>query len=335
MDSDRPTKPLDTFPIIRSRDSEEVRDALMRSYGAGGLDFPDGIGGLDLRINHWQSRHIGLSYCSNGARVQLDFPDASFFRQQFSLRGSADIKINRTSQQVTRNETFVVPPDTLVNADYGSDFEQFVLRISRDVLLTKLAALIDAVPRHKLEFEPTKHVNGSAVESLRRIVMFFATELDSSGPSGLPPLALAELEQAVIVSFLTSNANNYSALLDQQARPAASWQVRRAEEYIEAHWNQPITMEALADATSASARSIFYHFKQSRGQSPIAVVKGVRLRHARRMLARTETSTSVTEIAFACGFNNLGHFARDYLKRFGERPSDTIKRAKGGKLQVD
>jgi transcriptional regulator GlxA family with amidase domain len=104
---------------------------------------------------------------------------------------------------------------------------------------------------------------------------------------------------------------------------------------MEANWNQPITMEALAHATSASARSIFYHFKQSRGQSPMAFVKEVRLRHARRMLSRTDTSTSVTEIAFACGFNNLGHFARDYLKRFGERPSDTIKRAKVRKPQVD
>jgi transcriptional regulator GlxA family with amidase domain len=33
----------------------------------------------------------------------------------------------------------------------------------------------------------------------------------------------------------------------------------------------------------------------------------------------------VTGVAFACGFQNLGHFARDYRLRFGELPSETLK----------
>ena len=154
--------------------------------------------------------------------------------------------------------------------------------------------------------------------------MFFALELDSSTPS----LAIAELEQALIVSFICSNRHNYSNLLDDRTRPIASWQVRRAEEYIEAHWNQPITIEELAQATSASARSIFHQFKNDRGKSPMAFVKQVRLRHAREMLERKDQNPSVTATAFACGFTNLGHFARDYFKRFGERPSDTVRRSK-------
>jgi len=35
----------------------------------------------------------------------------------------------------------------------------------------------------------------------------------------------------------------------------------------------------------------------------------------------------VTAVAFACGFGNLGHFARDYREVFGERPSMTLARA--------
>jgi len=167
--------------------------------------------------------------------------------------------------------------------------------------------------------------------SLQRLMMFFASELDSWGPSGIPTVPRVELEQALIASFLCANPNNYTALIERQARPVANWQVRRAEEYIEAHWNEPITMEALAKATSASARSIFYHFQRSRGQSPMAFVKQLRLQHAKRMLSSTETNTSVTEVSVACGFSNLGHFSGDYLKRFGERPSDTIKRARGRK----
>jgi transcriptional regulator GlxA family with amidase domain len=80
--------------------------------------------------------------------------------------------------------------------------------------------------------------------------------------------------------------------------------------------------------TSASARSLFHQFKQSRGQSPRVFLKQVRLQHAREMLRGTDRNLSVTHTALACGFTNLGHFASDYFEQFGERPSDTAKRRK-------
>jgi transcriptional regulator GlxA family with amidase domain len=119
-----------------------------------------------------------------------------------------------------------------------------------------------------------------------------------------------------------------SPLVEPGKQPSTTWQVRRAEAYIETHWSEPITIASLAHATAASARSIFYHFKNTRGQSPMSFVKQVRLEHAREMLARGDIRRSVTEIAIDCGFGNLGHFAGDYFKRFGERPSDTLKRSK-------
>ncbi|HTV36483.1 MAG TPA: helix-turn-helix domain-containing protein [Xanthobacteraceae bacterium] len=111
-------------------------------------------------------------------------------------------------------------------------------------------------------------------------------------------------------------------------RGPMTWQVRRAEYYIEMHWNEPITIERLVRATAASARSIFLHFKISRGQSPMSFVKEVRLQHAREMLQQTGPAHTVTGTAVACGFGNLGHFSGDYFKRFGELPSETLRRSK-------
>jgi transcriptional regulator GlxA family with amidase domain len=108
----------------------------------------------------------------------------------------------------------------------------------------------------------------------------------------------------------------------------APWQVRRVEEYIESNWNQPITVDALAAAAGASARSIFKAFRDARQCSPMAFVKGIRLGHARRMLQRPEQVTSVVSVAFACGFLNPGHFARDYRLAFGELPSATLALAR-------
>jgi AraC-like DNA-binding protein len=52
--------------------------------------------------------------------------------------------------------------------------------------------------------------------------------------------------------------------------------------------------------------------------------KLIRLRRARELLLKFDSRQSVTAVAFACGFSNLGHFARDYRAAFDELPSATL-----------
>jgi AraC-like DNA-binding protein len=315
-------RPLDSFPILRSGNLEEIRQGLIKSYKPRRLNFPHRAEMFELYANHWQSQSLGLSYVT-GVPFQLEFPTEDFFRQAFIL-GGADIRFDRTETRLTNGATCVLPPDSVATAAFNPGYEHFGLRIKADALLNKLAALIDATPSRKLVFDQTARVDDSRTANIRRLVTFFAGELDSTR-NALSP-TLVELEQALIVAFLCNNPHNYSVLLETRPHPAASWQVRRAEEYIEAHWDQPITIEDLARETSSSSRSLFRQFRNSRGQTPMGFLKDVRLRHARDMLERSELSPSVTEIAMACGFGNLGHFATDYFRRFGERPSDTLKR---------
>ncbi len=56
-------------------------------------------------------------------------------------------------------------------------------------------------------------------------------------------------------------------------------------------------------------------------------VKRVRLVRAKAMLGQPEETTSVTNVAFACGFGNLGRFVNYYRQQFGEVPSATRQRA--------
>lgn len=315
-------RPLDSFPILRSGNLEEIRQALIQSYNARRLNFPHRAEMFEFYANHWQSQNLGLSYLT-GVPFQLEFPTADFFRQAFIL-GGADIRFDRAERRVTNGATCVLPPDAIATAAFTPGYEHFGLKINADALLNKLTALIGATPSRKLVFDQTARVDESRTANIRRLLTFFAGEFDSTR-NALSP-TLVELEQALIVAFLCNNPHNYSVLLETRPHPAASWHVRRAEEYIEAHWDQPITIEDLARETSSNSRSLFRQFRNSRGQTPMAFLKDVRLRRARDMLERSELSPSVTEIAMACGFGNLGHFATDYFRRFGERPSDTLKR---------
>jgi len=56
-------------------------------------------------------------------------------------------------------------------------------------------------------------------------------------------------------------------------------------------------------------------------------LKMLRLEEARmRLLRASEVGGSVTNVAASCGFGHPGIFAREYKRRFGETPSDTLKR---------
>ena len=323
MNAQLPTKPLDAFPAIHSSDAEEVEHALVGIYGARRLALPGRDAALDVRANHWQSKAISLSYCSYGGNADVEFPEAGFFRQLFPLQGGFAIAIDGKPREVSPTDMPVIRAGASLLNKFHADYEQLVLRVDSSVLTRKLAALLGTVPPRPIEFEPGPSNDRSS--ALYRLVRHLTNEMDRYGAL-LGPLVLSELEQSVVTTFLCSNPNNYTDRLTGPQKSVASWQVKRAEEYIEAHWHEPLSVRTLAQVTSTSARSLFFHFKQSRGKSPMEFVKEVRLQHARRILC--EGQTSVTETAIACGFGNLGHFAKDYYRQFGERPSETVKRAK-------
>jgi PAS domain S-box-containing protein len=109
--------------------------------------------------------------------------------------------------------------------------------------------------------------------------------------------------------------------------PAANT-VRAVKQHVDLNWDRPLSVTDLAEVAGVNTRTLFKHFKQDCGFTPQEYIKRVRLNHARAMLQMADRSTTVLGIALKCCFQNQGHFARDYRLAFGERPSDTLERAR-------
>ena len=74
-------------------------------------------------------------------------------------------------------------------------------------------------------------------------------------------------------------------------------------------------------------RTVFYKkMKGISGYSPKDFVRIVRMKKAGNLLS--DTSTSVTEVAFEVGFSDANYFSRQFKKHFGENPSEYQKRHK-------
>lgn len=103
--------------------------------------------------------------------------------------------------------------------------------------------------------------------------------------------------------------------------------VDRACHYIRGHLGEPIRIADLEAVSGLKPRSLQIAFQRQLGCSAREWIRDQRLEAARRLLSGIAGPPSVTAVALQCGFTRLATFSRAYATRFGERPSDTLRRA--------
>ena len=100
--------------------------------------------------------------------------------------------------------------------------------------------------------------------------------------------------------------------------------LKRSLLFIRAHYNEPITLSDMARAVEMSPKYFGAFFKHMTGITPIDYLNQYRVEKASRKLMYTDLS--VTEIAYACGFNDLSYFIKSFRKANGISPGKYRKR---------
>ena len=105
--------------------------------------------------------------------------------------------------------------------------------------------------------------------------------------------------------------------------------LQRAAHYIDAHLDDSLTIGEVAAAAGVAGRTLHKHFHDEHGTSPMRYVRDCRFTQVRQALLQAGPQDSVTTIAFHWGFCHLGRFSVEYRKRYGETPSETLRRGRG------
>lgn len=135
-------------------------------------------------------------------------------------------------------------------------------------------------------------------------------------------IAVSDL-MPLLIEALVHGAERSSTLLRPPARIEL---VKEVQRWLDTHPDRPITLTDLCQVVHVSRRSLIQGFREHLGMGPMRYLKLQRLHSARRaLLCSDPCEATVTEVAMDYGFLNAGHFARDYQKLFGERPSDTLR----------
>jgi AraC-like DNA-binding protein/tetratricopeptide (TPR) repeat protein len=102
--------------------------------------------------------------------------------------------------------------------------------------------------------------------------------------------------------------------------------VRRALDAMHANIGHRWTVRELARIAGTSERSLQRQFLAFVGKPPRAVLQDIGYERARRELMQGLGCERVMDVAGRCGFQHFGRFSVEYRRRYGETPSQTLKR---------
>ncbi|MGE8580368.1 MAG: helix-turn-helix transcriptional regulator, partial [Burkholderia contaminans] len=135
------------------------------------------------------------------------------------------------------------------------------------------------------------------------------------------PRVASQLEHLLIDLLIEGHP---PSVLQASYRDPAPGFVRRAQEFVNANYAQPLQLADIVQAANVPERTLRDAFLQFRGMSPMQYLRATRLDHARELLRGAASERRIADVALDCGFTHLGRFAIAYREKFGESPSETL-----------
>ena len=304
------------IPLLRELDSflpatRTTRPDIARSHLA--AIFAD----HDLRLSagrvdfsHRQARlcDTSLGMLRYGTEVEVVAPALDCYVAQLTLDGEVGFRTERFEIALKPGTLFVMNPGLRYRKTWSRDAHQLMIKIPRQRLAAHAA--------RPIRFAPTAARMDEA-DGLIGLIAHLCRDLGNARGLSAHAGLRREMEDLMLSALIATQPCD--------ADDDAPGYLRRAEAHIRAHGGRTVSLDELAVITGMSERALQDAFRRYRGCSPSAFSRDIRLDAARATLLAGE---GVTETALAFGFNHFGRFAQSYAERFGEKPSETVKRVR-------
>ncbi len=134
------------------------------------------------------------------------------------------------------------------------------------------------------------------------------------------------LEEMLGMNLLSQWSQRFGDPTQRRPGALAPRFVKQAEAYLREHAREAPTLTEVATAVGVSVRALHGAFDSFRGMPPARYLREIRLQGVRAELLAAPPGTTVASVAAGWGYLSLGLFARLYQQRFGELPSQTLRR---------
>lgn len=224
----------------------------------------------------------------------------------------------------------VVPSSVEHDAHYGNNVQWATLSLPLEVMLERCASLepqiAEAFWQKGAMYRPPPSMAGRIVERFKLVLR----EIER-----LPKLLeLPNARNAMLDDLIEPLLQGYSVSAADHREPRHTFvssmrTVRKAEEYLREHIGRPVRLLEICQHVATPQRTLNRAFQDVFNLSPGLYIHRWRLSQVRRLLCTPVVNEmTVAEAALHFGFWELGRFAQQYRRLFGELPSETLERAK-------
>lgn len=312
--------------LFSSSNPAETKSNVERVMTTHELNVISNSGRLDASMHYMPLGDISLYRLKYGSSVEIHIPTIEdYYCIQIPLHGRACVASG--SEQIESNErtASVLNPDMQTNMVWDYDNDQFMVRISRSLIERTAMGILG----HDIDKPVTFDIGFNwqdcpAWSCLINYLLDFYTTSDPSLRDN--NLLTSQLNQLTATTLLLNHRHSHSDSTGKQRVSVRPRHIKRAQEYMESHAHEPISVELLAQICGISIRSLYNGFKDFVGATPMQYLRNLRLEHVHRDLLTSE-SGSVTSIAMQWGFSHMGRFSAEYKTKFGESPNQTLRKS--------
>ncbi|WP_309248526.1 AraC family transcriptional regulator [Streptomyces sp. MNP-20] len=314
---------------FRTGDVDEARQLIEATYYSNFMDVCEGPRPFSARYDIGKLGALTVGDMRCGADVRMRFGELGAYHVNIPLSGHVSWRQGAAPATTAGAGSAAVyqPVGDTVLDRWTGDCRLLAVKVDRAALEGRLERLIGRPVPSPVTFGPVFDTRRGAGRGWARLVRTVVADLREDDGVLTHPLVAEPLQEALLNGLLLAADHRYRDRLTDpvhQLRPAP---VKRVTDAVHARPEHPFTTAALAAEGRVGVRWLQEAFRRYVGMSPMAYVRDVRLGRVREeLLASGSCERSVSEVAHRWGFTHLGRFAEQYRARFGELPSQTLRR---------
>lgn len=315
--------------LFQTHDVDEARRRVGAVLSPHNLRILDAKDWVDMRLSCISLGSISVYRLSYGVAVEVCPGRLEHsYLVQMPISGSCVVKCGETTVHSTPHVAALVTPAKPLHIRVHKGCDQIIVQIERSLLERYCGQQLGRDLSRPVEFSPEMALATPQIEPWCRLIELLLSKATHENGMLESPAARSHLEQMLVSALLFGQLNSHSDELRRPSPPVVPYYVRRAEEYIQAHAGEHIGIAEIAEYAGVSIRALYTGFKNFRSTSPMALLKSIRLQQVRtELLNAVSPADTVTTAATRWGFVHLGHFTTAYKRKFGETPSQTLRRS--------
>ena len=258
--------------------------------------------GLPFTVKHHWHEPIEIIYLEQDSyQVDINMTMTHLKSPCFCFINSGELHALASDSDQYLEQAVVFSPDLLTFAAPDPTQEQFLLPLSE----------------HKLSFPSFLGPDHPAFSEVQqeffriRLIFFRENRFHSDQFTIENPVSQLRLKAALlnILGILAEHALLTSNELVRNPRVEL---LKTVISYIRQNYQQPLSLGELAALAGMNEQYFCRFFKKALGKTPVSYINSFRIQHAATLLCTTELP--VTEVCLESGFNNLGHFMKEFKK---------------------